>query len=135
MTALRLAIFILGPNFAEWEAELNANVDAVTAHAEDAAGNVVDTRAVTIKAGETYLYAPAHSKQVCWTFQTDGYGDVQVDAPLVPLDPGESFWQLPSSPDFWFQDTPDSVKTSKKSKGSKKSAVRQHACGDEAFAP
>ncbi len=104
-----------------------------TFSAKDDAGKVVDSQKIKVEPGRPYLYAPVHSKKVCWTLQTDAYGDAEVDKPLIALDPSQSLWQLERSPDFWFQDTPDKVQTSKNKKGDKKTALRQHECGDAQF--
>ncbi len=103
-----------------------------TITAKDASGNVIDTQKVTIEAGGVYLYAPAHSRTVCWTLQTDAYGSAHVEKPMQLLDAAHSFWKLPESPDYWFQDTPNTVKVKGK-KSTKKSALRQHSCDDSAF--
>jgi hypothetical protein len=105
---------------------------------KDASGKVLDTQTVEIEAGGAYLYAPAHLATVCWTLQTDGYGTTRVANPLQPLDRSKSFWRLDANPNYWFSDTPDSVKVDKKKSSSSskiKTAIRQHACNNPNFEP
>jgi hypothetical protein len=116
-------------------AKTNVTTGPHTFTARDAAGNVVDSQTIDIRSGRTYLYAPAHVAEVCWTFETVGYGEIEVDEPYVPLDPAKAFWELPKLPDYRFQETPDTVKVKSSKKGTRKTALRQHACEDSAFTP
>jgi hypothetical protein len=104
--------------------------------AKDASGKVIDTQKVKIAGGGAYLYAPAHLPKVCFTVQTDAYGNARVSNPMQLLDPTKAFWRLDKSPDYWFQDTPNTVKVDKKKgSGTTKVALREHVCGDPTFAP
>lgn len=102
--------------------------------AKDSSGKVIDTQKVTIESGfgKAYLYAPAHPSSVCFVLQTDAYGTAKVANPYQHLDRTKSFWSLPKSPDYWFKDTPNSVKV-KNSSGTTKSSLRQITCGDRNF--
>ncbi len=119
----------------EGDARLNARSTSVALGphrlvAKDGAGNVIDSRDVTIVSGHAYLYAPAHDANVCFGLQTDAYGSAQVTNPYIALDPKASFWALPRYPDYWFTDTPDQVKVKKDSSGTTKTALRQRACDE-----
>jgi hypothetical protein len=113
--------------------------------AKDSSGKVLETMTVELKSGfgSTYVYAPARNKQICFFIQTDEYKTSQnapdkVQDRFRPLDPTSSFWQVPDSIDYWFQDSPESVsiKTDKKGKAPKsvvKRALRQARCNDPDF--
>jgi len=113
--------------------------------AKDASGKVIETMTVELKSGfgTTYVYAPARNKQICFFVQTDEYTTSQnapdkVKDRFKPLDPTSSFWQVPDSIDYWFQDSPESVniKTNKNGKAPSsvvKRALRQARCNDPEF--
>lgn len=100
--------------------------------AKDSTGKVLESFTVDFKSGsDGYLYAPMHSKDVCFVIQTDVYGRVIGNGPKdVLLDRGKNFWEMTSSIDRWFQDTPDSVKLGKGQSSTTKRAVRQLRCSD-----
>jgi hypothetical protein len=142
-------VFIDGEQIATG-VKAGATEDAISANAEsksvgtgshtivtkDASGKVLDTQKVNIEGGSAYLYAPLRVAKVCFTVQTDAYGGARVSNPMQPLDATKSFWRLPKSPDYWFQDTPNTVKVDKKrGSGTTKTALREHACGDANFSP
>jgi hypothetical protein len=113
--------------------------------AKDSSGKVLETMTVDFKTGfgTTYVYAPARNKQICFFVQTDEYKTNQsapdkVKDRFKPLDPTSSFWLVPDSIDYWFQDSPESVniKTDKKGKAPSsvvKRAIRQGRCNDPEF--
>jgi hypothetical protein len=98
--------------------------------AKDSTGKVLESFTVNFESGaDGYLYAPMHSKDVCFVIQTDVYGRVIGNGPKdVLLDRGKNFWPMPSSIDRWFQDTPDQVKLGKGQSSATKRAVRQLPC-------
>jgi hypothetical protein len=98
--------------------------------AKDSTGKVIESLTVSFEGGSNgYLYAPMHSKDVCFVIQTDVYGRVIGNGPKdVLLDRGKNFWPMPSSIDRWFQDTPDQVKLGKGQSSATKRAVRQLPC-------
>jgi hypothetical protein len=113
--------------------------------AKDSTGKVLETMDVDFQAGfgSTYVYAPSRNPQICFFVQTDEYKTNQnapdkVQDRFKPLDPTKSIWLMPSSIDYWFQDSPESVsiKTDKKGKAPSsvvKRALRQARCNDPEF--
>lgn len=100
--------------------------------AKDSTGKVLESFTVEFKSGSNgYLYAPMHSKDVCFVIQTDVYGRVIGNGPKpILLDRGKNFWEMTSSIDKWFQETPNSVKLGKGQSSTTKRAVRQLPCGE-----
>jgi hypothetical protein len=100
--------------------------------AKDSTGKVLESFTVEFKSGSNgYLYAPVHSKDACFVIQTDVYGRVIGNGPKdVLLDRGKNFWEMTTSIDRWFQDTPDQVKLGKGQSSTTKRAVRQLRCSD-----
>jgi len=100
--------------------------------AKDSTGKVLESLTVDFKSGSSgYLYAPMHSKDACFVIQTDVYGRVIGNGPKdVTLDRNRNFWEMTSSIDRWFQDTPDQVKLGKGQSSTTKRAVRLVPCRD-----
>ena len=115
-----------------WLASSSSGISSGThkVEAKDASGKLLETLTVNFESGsDGYLYAPLHSKDVCFVIQTDVYGRVVGNGPKdVLLDRGKNFWPMPSSIDRWFQDTPDQVKLGKGQSSATKRAVRQLPC-------
>ncbi len=100
--------------------------------AKDATGKLLESLTVSFEGGSNgYLYAPIHSKDVCFVIRTDVYGRVIGNGPRdVLLDRGKNFWPMPSSIDRWFQDTPRTVELGKGQSSATKRALRQVPCNE-----
>ncbi|MDC0745201.1 hypothetical protein [Polyangium mundeleinium] len=113
--------------------------------AKDASGKVLESFTFEFKSGTNgYVYAPgrAADSKTCFIVQTDEYKTINVgfgnSDRFKTLDPTKNIWELPTTIEFWFQDTPDSVeiKTKKGQSSNKtvtKRALRQAACDDPDF--
>ncbi|MDI1436630.1 hypothetical protein [Polyangium sorediatum] len=113
--------------------------------AKDASGKVLESVTFEFKSGTNgYVYAPgrAADSKTCFIVQTDEYKTINVglgnNDRFKTLDPTKNIWELPTTIEFWFQDTPESVeiKTKKGQSSSKtvtKRALRQAACDDPDF--
>ncbi|TKD08614.1 hypothetical protein [Polyangium fumosum] len=113
--------------------------------AKDASGKVLESFTFEFKSGTNgYVYAPgrAADSKTCFIVQTDEYKTINVglgnNDRFKTLDPTKNIWELPTTIEFWFQDTPESVeiKTKKGQSSSKtvtKRALRQAACDDPDF--
>ena len=113
--------------------------------AKDASGKVLESFTFEFKSGSNgYVYAPgrAADSKTCFVVQTDEYKTINVGLGnkdrFKTLDPTKNLWELPTTIEFWFKDTPDSVeiKTKKGSTSNKtvtKRALRQAPCDDPEF--
>jgi hypothetical protein len=98
--------------------------------AKDATGKVIQSFSIDFVSGSSgYLYAPLHSKDICFVVQVLAYGTGPAARPQDQrLDPGRDFWPMPADIDYWFQDTPGSVKLGKGQRSALKRALRQVRC-------
>ncbi|MDC3957893.1 hypothetical protein [Polyangium jinanense] len=113
--------------------------------AKDASGKVLESFTFEFKSGTNgYVYAPgrAADSKTCFIVQTDEYKTISVGLGnqdrFKTLDPTKNIWELPTTIEFWFQDTPESVeiKTKKGDSSNKtvtKRALRQAPCDDPDF--
>ncbi|MDI1444826.1 hypothetical protein [Polyangium sp. 6x1] len=113
--------------------------------AKDASGKVLESFTFEFKSGTNgYVYAPGRTadSNTCFIVQTDEYKTINVglgnNNRFKALDRTKNIWELPTTIEFWFQDTPDSVeiKTKKGQSSNKtvtKRALRQAACDDPDF--
>ncbi|MDI3286375.1 hypothetical protein [Polyangium sp. 15x6] len=113
--------------------------------AKDASGKVLESFTFEFKSGTNgYVYAPgrAADSKTCFIVQTDEYKTISVGLGntdrFKTLDPTKNLWELPTTIEFWFQDTPESVeiKTKKGDSSNKtvtKRALRQAPCDDPDF--
>ncbi|HVK69913.1 MAG TPA: hypothetical protein VM694_35885, partial [Polyangium sp.] len=120
----------------------NVSSGAHKLEAKDASGKVLESFTFEFKSGTNgYVYAPgrAADSKTCFVVQTDEYKTISVglgnNNRFKTLDPTKNIWELPTTIEFWFQDTPDSVeiKTKKGQSSNKtvtKRALRQAPCDD-----
>lgn len=113
--------------------------------AKDASGKVLESFTFEFKSGTNgYVYAPGRTadSKTCFIVQTDEYKTINIglgnNDRFKTLDPTKNIWELPTTVEFWFQDTPESVeiKTKKGSSSNKtvtKRALRQAQCDDPDF--